>query len=215
IVAAFVPSVAEHPWFGDNRPLFFMMVRTLIRAAHPPEGNGPRPPVLAVTEHAIERLFQRMNVVSSATVEDELHEALLVAIPALSAALKLNFQQIVLPTKSGFLLCQIYRENPQYDFVSAKTWIASSPDVSRNADAGAALVSLYQAIGGQMAVAEYLATLPLSQGDLNIPIPDEACDALRKCTWLQDPYSPRDDPVGETWRLANSRRDQPGEVDGS
>ena len=142
-------------------------------------------------------------------MEDELHEAMLITIPALSVASKLNLQQIVLPTRSGLLLCQIFPDAPRRTFIFARTWIARSPDSSRqHVEAGNAVVSLYTAIGGQAAVAEYLAALPLSEDHLDMPIPDDACEALRKCTWLQEPVLARDDPVGETWRLALSQRDR-------
>ncbi len=206
VISAFVPTVMTLPSLGvHHRILSFSLLRISIHVGRFADVGPGLQLHLAISEHAIERLFQRMNVVSSDAVEDELHEAMCMSVPALSVCNRLNLQQIVLPTKSGMFLCEF---SASYTFIIAKTWIANTPETSRNSDAAQSLKCLYIAIGGKPAVAEFLATLPVSATHCNMPLPDKSVKTFQKNDWLKEAYSPRADPVGDVWRLASAQAGQ-------
>jgi hypothetical protein len=203
VISVFIPAIIAVPDFGaSNRTLFFSLIRIRIHAGRQTDRGRGVEPLLGINEHAIERLFQRMNVISPVTVEDELHEAMLISILAIAVCIKFGLQQIVLPTKSGMFLCAVTSNK---SLLVAKTWIANAAERSRNTDAAQSLSSLYDAIGGKAAVAEFLATLPVTGDHRYIPLPDDACEAFQRNVWLKEEYSPRADPVGDAWRRASTQ----------
>lgn len=130
------------------------------------------------------------------------------SIAALAVCGKFDLKQIVLPTKSGVFLCEV---SDSKDTIIPKSWVANATISSQQAAAGKALRSLYEAIGGQNGVAEYLATLPISDKHFSIPLPDQGCEYFERNAWMKEEYSECDDPVGKTWRLARAQADQSSE----
>lgn len=156
---------------------------------------------LAACDHAIERLFLRLNTLDLGAVYDELHDALLLAVPAAIAGHNLGLRQLALPTSSGAFLCDLRADDRQ---LIAKTWLSDcvlgarwSPVVTRVRDA-------VRAAGGVDALAGFLAmgmNGPLPEQ--SHPLPEGMRHALAPFGWLKDEYAPRPDPVGERW--ANAR----------
>jgi hypothetical protein len=176
----------------------FYQVIVSVRGAVPGTDCGIR---LAACEHAIERLFQRLNTLDLGAVSEELHDAMLLAIPVAIAGRALGLRQLALPTSSGAFLCDLTAGDGK---VVAKTWLSDcalgtrwNPVVARVRDA-------VRATGDVEALAGFLAM------GMNGPLVDQPHplalalqQALAPFGWLREVYTPRPDPIGERW--ANAR----------
>ena len=98
----------------------FYQVIVSVRGARPGDDWGMR---LGACEHAIERLFLRLNTLDLGAVSEELHDAMLLASPVSIAGRTLGLRQLALPTSSGTFLCDL---TPGSGEITAKTWISVS-----------------------------------------------------------------------------------------
>lgn len=202
-LSVFIPTLVTLSEFGQhNRTLSIALLRLSMHVGRATDSPNEITPILGINEHAFERLFQRMNVLSPLAIEDELHEALCISILALRLCAILRLAQIVIPTKSGLFLCEV---SECKTIIIAKTWLPKSTENSRYVEAGHALATLYKKIGGKIAIAEYLATLPLTSSPLGMPLEKEAADELGKIAWLRDEYYPHTDPLNDTWQRARAQ----------
>lgn len=167
--------------------------------------------VLAAAEHAIERLFLRMNTLDLGAVFDELHDAVLLARPIAGVARGLGMRQLALPTSSGAFLCDV----PETGFVVARTWLSTGQlgprwgpvvDVVRNA---------VDVAGAERGLAGLVVQRLAGEADESSnALCASLASALRHFAWLQQAYAPRPDPVGQAWiaarEAANQSAMQPG-----
>ena len=199
-VCQFVPVRLSHEdhWKDGIVGFDFYQVIVSVRGAIPGPDFGTQ---LAACEHAIERLFLRLNTLDLGAVLEELHDAMLLAMPAAIAGCALGFRQLALPTSSGAFLCDLWAGSGQ---VVAKTWLSDcalgtrwSPVVIRVRDA-------VRVTGGVEALAGFLAmgmNGPLAAQPH--PLVAALQQALSPFGWLKDEYTPRPDPIGARW--ANAR----------
>jgi|APFre7841882724_1041349.scaffolds.fasta_scaffold10890_1 hypothetical protein len=168
-----------------------------VRGALPGPDWGPQ---LAASEHAIERLFLRLNTLDLGAVSEELHDAVLLAIPAVIAGRALGLRQLALPTSSGAFLCDLTADRGQ---VIAKTWLSDCALGTRWNLVVAQVRDAVLATGGVETVAGFLAM------GMDGPLagqPHALVEALQQALapfgWLREEYTPRPDPVGTTWTNA-------------
>ena len=195
-VCQFVPIrlASEHRSEDGSIGFELNQVIVSVRGVTPGADSGVQ---LAACDHAIERLFQRLRTLDLGAVSDELHDAMLLAVPAAIAGRTLGLRQLALPTSSGAFLCDLRADSGQ---VVAKTWLSEcvlgarwSPVVARVRDA-------IRDAGGADALAGFLAMGmdgPLT-GQPH-PLLDGMRHALAPFGWLKDEYVARPDPVGEHW----------------
>jgi hypothetical protein len=199
---AFIPHVHQQE-AGSERTIEFLSFRTLIHVDRAGVFDPSPMPVLAVNEHAVERLFQRLNVHEPAAVREELHDAIFMAIHLLNAAMHARLQQVVLPTRSGAFLCTTERSR-----LVAKTWVASSSQPSRHSEPARLAHEYFEVSGGEQSLGAAIATLPLQAPLSLIEPPAGLSPALANISWLREPYSRRADPVGDAWRGARAQQQQ-------
>lgn len=198
---AFIPEVESAPGSERNRSINFRAARTYVHINRVPQGGLERAVVLTVQEHAVERLFLRLNVLDAAAVREEMHDAMCLAVPVLSACAALGLKQVALPTRSGAFLCSI---DGEHQSLIAKTWIPKSNEPGRHTAVVGAIDAYYTRAGGEQAVGMELISIPYDMPLTSHPAADEFVAALAPFSWLKDPYSPRRDPVGAAWRGARS-----------
>ena len=199
-VCQFVPARLTHE---DRRKdgivgFDFYQVIVSVRGAFPGPDFGTQ---LAACEHAIQRLFLRLNTLDLGAVSEELHDAMVLAIPAAIAGRALGLRQLAVPTSSGAFLCDLTAGDGK---VVAKTWLSDcalgtrwNPVVTRVRDA-------VRAVGGVDALAGFLAmgmNGPLAAQPH--PLVEALQQALAPFGWLKGEYVPRPDPIGDRW--ANAR----------
>lgn len=196
---AFIPYVRAQEGTGE-RTVVFLPLRTYLHVDRAGLFDPTAEPVLTVNEHAIERLFQRLNVREPAAVREELHDAIFMAIYLLAAAKAARLLQVVLPTRSGAFLCSI----ESGDLV-AKTWIASPDAPCRHTEPAQLARQFFGAAGGEQHLAAEIGALPLNAPLSLIEPPEGLGVALGHIDWLSEPYSRRADPVGDAWRSARAQ----------
>jgi hypothetical protein len=191
----------REPQAGAERAVVFLPLRTHIHVDRPSTFDPNVGPVLAVNEHAIERLFQRLNVLEPAAVREELHDAIFMAVTLANAAGLANLHQVVLPTRSGAFLCSVEAEG-----LVARTWIARSETACRHTVPARIAKEYFAASGGEQGFAAAVGELPL-QASLSLIEPAEGmAEALGQVAWLREPYTRRADPIGDAWRNARSQQ---------
>lgn len=166
---------------------------------------GDSEAALAVAEHALERLYQRMNTLDLDAVSDELHDAMLLAQPIAIVARRLGLNQLALPTSSGTLLCDV----PQTGCVVARTWLSTCQLGPRWAPVDDAVRDAVNASGSEQGLATFFAQAlggPLAAQ--SHPLLDNLDTALKRFAWLQQVYAPRPDPVGGLWTAAREAANQ-------
>ncbi|MEO5699016.1 MAG: hypothetical protein ABIS17_15140 [Casimicrobiaceae bacterium] len=199
-VCQFVPHVVGGS-AGRTAPLRFVLNQFVI--SRHGLGTGPDCGVaLAATEHAVERLFQRLNTLDLGAVVGELQDAMLLALPLWTVGLSLRLRQVALPTSSGAFLCDL---DPDRPYLRAKTWIANPQIGLRWRQVINAVESAVEAAGGPTALAEVLGTgISQALDDDGARVFAQLAEALASHPWLRNPYVPRVDIVGEAWkRYAN------------
>lgn len=198
-VVAFVPILAEdEKGKAGNVGIVFAAVPYQFHAGR--EVQVPMPTgIMTLREHAIERLFQRLNSTSAAVVSEEIHDALCMAASVSSAAQCLGLRQVVLPTRSGFFLCNWSASDEP---LQANTWIQQSESSSRFDEVVDAVRTAYIETGGAPAVAAAMTSMSYgSEAPLMEPHPAMvAC--LNRFPMLKAEYVPRVDHVGEVWERA-------------
>ena len=173
-----------------------------VRGIFPGDSQG----ALAVAEHALERLYQRMNTLDLDAVSDELHDAMLLARPIAIVARHLGLRQLALPTSSGAFLCDV----PQAGCVVARTWLSNCQLGPRWTPVDDAVRSAVQASGSERGLATFIARgLDGPLADQSHPLLDNLEASLARFAWLQQAYTTRPDPVGELWAAAREAANQP------
>jgi hypothetical protein len=199
-LAAFLPDVRGRGDDRNDRALSFVLFRFIVQMGRWFGVQRELPVVLEIHEHAIARLFQRLNVLSPAAVREEMHDAMCLAIPLQCAAWRLGLCQVALPTQSGAFLCSVGPDGK----LTAKTWIERPEPTHRHGRLIAAIEDCYGACAAELEVAQELAGLPIEAELVDFPVSEMLLEALERFDWLKDEYVPRPDPVGETWRQARA-----------
>lgn len=200
---AFIPEVQRLEG-GRMRTIAFQTVRIYAHIGRLPLAQCETGIVLAVHEHAIERLFQRLNVLDAAAVREELHDAMCLAVPLLNASRQLHHQQAVLPTRSGAFLCTVDEDGAG---LVAKTWIPRAEESSRHAGPSRIAKEYFIGSGGEQGIGLEIGALPIATSLSAIQVPDSLLRELERTTWLRGPYERRPDPVGQLWAAARLQRD--------
>ena len=182
--------------------MFFVPLRTYFHVDRLSLLDHDAPPVLAVNEHALERLFQRLNVFDPAAVKDELHDAICMALYLVNAARRARLSQVVLPTRSGAFLCSVEPAG-----LVAKTWIAESAGPCRHADPMRLARDYFTELGGEEGLGAEIGALPIHAPLSIIEAPAGLVRALSGITWLKEAYVRRPDPVGEVWMRARVQQE--------
>jgi hypothetical protein len=196
---SFIPYVRGQD--ASERIVAFLPLRTYIHVDRPGTFDPNVTAVLAVSEHAIERLFQRLNAREPAAVREELHDAIFMAIHLLSAARRARLRQVVLPTHSGAFLCSVDANG-----LVGNTWIASPEAPCRHTEPARLAKKYFQAAGGEQGLGAAIGALPLEAPLSLIEPPDGLSAALSQIAWLQEPYTRRADPIGDAWRNARAQQ---------
>ena len=196
---AFVPEIHTLPNCANNRTIAFRAVRTFSHVDRVTLiGNDSSIP-LAIQEHAVERLFMRLNVQDAAAVREEMHDAMCLAIPVLGACRDLGLCQVVLPSRSGAFLCSL---DPDGRSLVARTWIPKSDEPCRHSAVIQVIEKFHAESGGERGIAAEICSLPID-APLDALVPAASLvRSLDRIAWLKEPYSPRPDPVGKAWRDA-------------
>ena len=200
----FLPFVTQTDMGRFNRLVFYKNLRLHIANARRVEYVEPQK-VFAVTEHAFERLFQRLNVLNAFQVREEIHDALCIGLILSEAARKLELQQMVVPTKSGAFLCHFDAED---QLLVARTWVRleSKGLVRRKVNhAAEVILSIYKDMGQDLAVAQCLGEMSIYTDLSGIYLWELFAEGLSRMDWLRDQYVPGFDPVGKTWMLARQQ----------
>ena len=198
---AFIPDVRGRNDAAE-RTMFFMPLRAYFHVDRPSLPDSGAPAILAVTEHALERLFQRLNVLDPAAVKEELHDAICIALYLVNAARRARLGQVVLPTRSGAFLCSV---EPAGLF--AKTWIADSAAPCRHAEPMRLARDHFADVGGEEALGAEIGALPIHAPLSMIEAPAGLVRALSGIAWLREAYVRRPDPVGEVWKRARVQQE--------
>lgn len=155
---------------------------------------------LAAGEHAVERLFQRLNTLDVAKVTVELHDAVLLALPLCAIARALDLRQLPVPTTSGSFLCDV---DPRAGTVEAKTWLATEAIGDRWWPVVSDVRSAVTNAGGEQALAMALSMEIDASLREELELYAKLRSALARHSWLREEYTARPDPIGERWRLAH------------
>jgi len=198
---AFIPHVRDRNDAAE-RTVFFVPLRTYFHVDRPALLDAEAPPVLAVNEHALERLFQRLNVLDPAAVKEELHDAICIALYLMNAARRAQLSQVVLPTRSGAFLCSVEPSG-----LVAKTWIADCRGLSRHAEPMRLARDYFAEAGGEEGLGAEIGALPIQAPLSVIEAPAGFVRALSGIAWLRERYERRPDPVGEVWKRARGQQD--------
>jgi len=205
----FLPFVTQTDAGRFNRLVFYKNLRLHIANSKRVEFVEPRK-VFAVTEHAFERLFQRLNVLNAFQVREEIHDAICISLILSEAASQLGLQQMVVPTKSGAFLCHFDADD---HLLVAKTWVKleSADPVRRKVDhAAEVILSIYRSMGQDKTVARCIGEMPIYSDLSEIYLWELFAEALGRIDWLRDKYVPGFDAVGSVWKLARKQgRDSP------
>ena len=104
-ISQFVPYRVSAKRSTRRKQLRFYLLQTMFsvrRGIAPGSDSGD---VLEVEEHAVERLFLRLQTLALHSVADELRDAMLLTLPLTEVAERLSLRQIALPTSRGAFLC--------------------------------------------------------------------------------------------------------------
>jgi len=199
---AFIPHVRDRDDAAE-RTVFFVPLRAHFHVDRPSLLDAEAPAVLAVNEHALERLFQRLNVLDPAAVKEELHDAIGMALYLVDAARRARLLQVVLPTRSGAFLCSVEPAG-----LVAKTWIAESAGPCRHAEPMRLARDYFaEVVGGEEGLGAEIGALPINAPLSIIEAPAGLVRALSGIAWRRDAYVRRPDPVGEAWKRARGQQE--------
>jgi hypothetical protein len=112
-------------------------------------------PVAIVTEHAVHRLFQRLNTLDSRAVLAELNPAIEIFFPLAAEMLRTSCPTFMAPTPHGVLVFRLALPNKEAAPVVAVTWVSEQ----RMIESGAAKLSTVR-----RARVEQGLVLPLGRG---------------------------------------------------
>jgi hypothetical protein len=191
--------------------LIIDLVQTRIHGRQRPLPTGVA--LLEVMPHAVERLFQRLNTVDHAAMQEELLGGLMLVMPLKVSSDALGLRQAAIPTKHGAFICQC----DGHDKWIAHTWIQDGDarlgnDMSRR---WAQVVGAIRAVALQFAKATKqgdvscrFAAVGGNMGDMGIDrVATVMTAALRPFHWLKEPYVPRADHRDEAWGAAQAQLD--------
>jgi hypothetical protein len=195
-IGQFVPCVASAD--GHRRAEFMLQSLALSTAGVRPGPDAGR--ILAAREHAVERLFQRLNTLDLGKATRELHDAMLLSLPLCDVALELDLRQVALPTTSGAFICDV---DPGRGCIDARTWLDDESMGERWAPVVAHLRDALAIAGGDDALAVVLSVgLEAARADDDTGLYRNLRAALGPFGWLRQTYLPRPDPVGDRWKRA-------------
>lgn len=168
--------------------------------------RAPRPvewesALLEINEHALIRLYQRVGTFEHDRVEAELRSAILLVVPITEVARELGYRQLILPTTSGVLRCDLGT------VPVARTWTPSS-SIGRWASVERALRDAYAALlpsgTTEAQLEQRFCELVFTRDESAL---QEVKRALVAFDWLKEPYVKPDDPVGDVWTAARAAAD--------
>lgn len=194
-VCQFVPEIAVHD--GQRRALQLMLHQFILtpRGIQPGADYGV---AFMATEHAVERLFLRLNTLDLGAVVTELHDAMLLALPLWVVGLPLRLRQVALPTSSGAFVCDV---DPDRSYLCAKTWISHGSLGARWSPVVDAVTAAVGTAGGASRLHTTLCMgVAQSLEDPDNNLFAELAEALSTYPWLRETYTPRADPVGQAWK---------------
>jgi hypothetical protein len=156
--------------------------------------------ILAAREHAVERLFQRLNTLALGKATRELHDGMLLSLPLCDVALELDLHQLALPTSSGAFICDV---DPHRECLDARTWLDDDSMGERWGPVVAQLRAALASAGGETALAVVLSVgLAAARADDETGLFRHLRAAVSPFGWLEQTYVPRPDPVGDRWKRA-------------
>lgn len=196
-ICSFLPEVVQCPEYAHNRTLAFIPLRSYVHVDRVAVSHCERAPAVAIQEHAVERLFLRLNVLDAAAVREEMHDATCLSASVLAACKEAGLRQVALPTQSGAFLCSLEK-----DVLIAKTWIPKSGERGRHTAVIEIVERFYQRRGGAEGVAAMIASLPIHASIRDVEPDEELAQSLGRINWLREEYQLRPDPRGDVWRNA-------------
>lgn len=200
VISQFVPSNVSCNRSSSRKRLRFYLMQTVFsvrRGIGPGSDSGD---VLEVDEHAVERLFLRLQTLALHMVADELRDAMLLTLPLTEVAERLGLRQIVLPTSNGAFLCHYGSDSR---LILAKTWLPADGMGSRWGSVRSLICEANDNFGGDNELARLLgAGIKRSIADGECGVINGLMSALSKVRWLNDQYVPRPDVTGDLWEAA-------------
>jgi hypothetical protein len=204
-ISQFVPSTHAVNHGPVRKQLHFYLWQTMFSARRGMEVGGDSGVVLEVEEHAVERLFQRLQTLVLKSVADELRDAMLLTLPLAEVARRLSLRQMALPTSNGLFLCHY---SPESRVLLAKTWLPADGLRPRYRSVRSLIGEVTVKFGGEKEFARLLgAGMKRSIEDGDCSVIDSLVSALSNVRWLKDPYSPLPDSEGDIWKAAQRQAD--------
>lgn len=202
IAAAFLPAIVPAGLPSTaNRAIRYLLLPIHLHAGRRPIIQPIASVALDIREHAIERLFQRLNSMDPESVRDEVHEALCMALHLQQAAIAVGHRQAILPTKSGYFLCSHAKGEP----ILAKTWVPYSDVPGTREKLARELASLHRSLEGEMRLGEAIGATPY--GSVLGPMDrlPEIETLLRRHAWLGQEYESGVDHESLIWDKAREQ----------
>lgn len=203
IVAPFLPGIGPAV-SSTNRTVRYFLLPTHFHIGRVPVRQPNTSIALDITEHALERLFQRLNTLEAESLRDEIHVALCLSTHLRPIVQLLGHKQAVLPTKSGYFLCQVTEGEP----IMAKTWLVSCDQPGRRELLAKSLLDAYEKVHGPRMLADCIGASPFGQMVENIDVIDPILNLLGDCDWLCNEHLPGIDRDAEAWRAAGSLHEE-------
>jgi hypothetical protein len=200
LTSQFVPyTVGAIPGSG-RKQLRFYLVQTMFSVRRGIWRGSDSGDVLAVDEHAVERLFLRLKTLALSSVADELRDAMLFTLPLTEVAERLTLRQIALPTSNGAFLCHYDSESR---ILLAKTWLAADAMGSRWSCVRSVIREATERFGGEEELARLFGIgMKRSIADGDCGVIEGLMSALANVRWLKEQYISRPDLVGDNWEAA-------------
>lgn len=197
-VCAFVPRYFKPE--GVSRPaVLFDLMQLHVSVKGMEVGFDVGTPLL-VTEHALERMFLRLNTVGLGLMYQEVHDAVLMSPCVKRVGSALGLRQLPLLTRAGFFRCDLDVDS---EIVVAKTWIPDRLERGRWAPVVETIRDSLSQAGGEAAFAHYLGQGmfgPLK--DVDHEVVAALTQSLSRFPWLREGHAQRPDPVGRKWAMA-------------
>lgn len=196
----FVPYTVAAIRGSSRKQLRFYLLQTMFSVRLGIWRGSDSGDVLEVDEHAVERLFLRLNTLTLASVADELRDAMLFTLPLTEVAERLSLRQIALPTSKGAFLCHY---DPESRILLAKTWLPADAMGPRWDYVRRAIRETNEKCGGEEELARLFGTgmkRAIADGDCRAV--ERLVSSLSKILWLKEEYLPQPDVVGDIWDAA-------------
>jgi hypothetical protein len=200
LISQFAPYTVSMNRGSSRMQLRFYLLQTIFSVRRGMGRGSDSGDVLEVDEHAVERLFLRLQTLSLESVADELRDAMLFALPLTEVAERLGLRQIALPTSNGAFLCH-YTLGSR--LMLAKTWLPAEGMGFRWGRVHSLIRQANETFGGEDELARLLgAGMKRSIAEGESGVIDVLMSALSRVHWLKEQYLSRPDVVGENWEAA-------------